>query len=506
MGLKEFYRLLDQGLMTQAFQEAASLSGDQRSEAQIVKAMFIVLNGSVDQANSIIEDVLTRILDNSYLHTLALLAKFWVLMLQAKYKEGWAEYQRVELLLTKLPPGDHNIKSKIFRPKFLLGIAKYMKAVYSISKGNNDEVSELYFQALEVAEEEDFPLKSLKIEIFNDLGVLAERRGDWALATDFYERILDVCDQLNNAPFKSHAYMLLGRMYQRQGNLDRASEYYHQALDLAKQHEFTLYLARIKKALGTLYHARGDQKQAKQNYLDSLALLKQTPVKAFADQTEPKYRLLLLALDVNDRAQAHEHLKLLQADQSDNPDLMTTLYCKMAEAQFLKASQRFKDKAKAQDLLREIFKDENTLHHMKFTAMLHLCDLLLQEFSLLGDKDLFTEAQALALQAGDLAQSWQFIPDMIRIQLLQAKFKLVKGDAQDAFQLLTQAAEVAEKKGLGYLLAEVKEEQNRLEKQLSEWKDLSDRNAPLQERIAFSEVEAYLQEAIKLRDLTPSLH
>ncbi|MFW9777578.1 MAG: hypothetical protein ACFFE8_01910, partial [Candidatus Heimdallarchaeota archaeon] len=91
-------------------------------------------------------------------------------------------------------------------------------------------------------------------------------------------------------------------------------------------------------------------------------------------------------------------------------------------------------------------------------------------------------------------------------QLLQAKFKLVEGDAQDAFQLLTQAAEVADKKGLGHLLDEVKGEQDRLEKELSQWKELSDRNAPLQERIAFSEVEAYLKEAIKLRDLTPSLN
>ncbi|MFW9780627.1 MAG: tetratricopeptide repeat protein, partial [Candidatus Heimdallarchaeota archaeon] len=440
MGLKEFYRLLDRGLMTKAFQEAASFSGDQRSEAEIVQAMFVVLNGSFDQANSIIEDVLTRISGNPYPHTLALLAKFWILMLQAKYDEGWAEYQRAELLLTRLSAEDHARNSGIFNPKFLQGIAKYMKAVYYISKGNNDKASELYFQALDVVEEEDFPLKSLKVEIFNDLGVIAERRGNWALATEFYERILEVCDELNNRAFKSHAFMLLGRMYQRQGNLDRASEYYHQALDLAKQHELKLYLARTKKALGTLYHVRGDQQQARQNYLESITLLKQTPVKAFADQIGPKYQLFLLALDVNDRTQANEYLKLLQTDQPDNPDLATKLYCKMAEAQFLKTSQRFKDKAKAQDLLREIFKDENTIQDMKFTAMLHMCDLLLQEFSLLGDKELFTEAQALALQLGELAQSWQFIPDMIRIQLLQAKFKLVEGDAQDAFQLLTQAA------------------------------------------------------------------
>lgn len=52
------------------------------------------------------------------------------------------------------------------------------------------------------------------------------------------------------------------------------------------------------------------------------------------------------------------------------------------------------------------------------------------------------------------------------------------------------------------MINQVKAEQTSLKKELNKWQALFDRNASLQERIAFIEIEEYLQEAIKIRDLT----
>ena len=76
----------------------------------------------------------------------------------------------------------------------------------------------------------------------------------------------------------------------------------------------------------------------------------------------------------------------------------------------------------------------------------------------------------------------------IDVLVLQAKLTLIEGDAGQAFKLLERARELAEQKVLVHLVGKVEEQQEELKQELKQWKQLLDRNAPLQELVKLADL------------------
>lgn len=112
------------------------------------------------------------------------------------------------------------------------------------------------------------------------------------------------------------------------------------------------------------------------------------------------------------------------------------------------------------------------------------------------------EVQAVTSQVLELVHTWKFIPDIINALILQAKVDLIEGNANRASNKLEKALQIAEEKDLIHLADQVRKEQATLKNELKKWQEFVDRNASLQERVAFAEIEEYLHEAINIRDRT----
>jgi hypothetical protein len=83
-------------------------------------------------------------------------------------------------------------------------------------------------------------------------------------------------------------------------------------------------------------------------------------------------------------------------------------------------------------------------------------------------------------------------------------------DIEQAFNLLEQAANITQDKGLKSLANRVVNEQNSLKAEIDKWMAITENKSPLVDRIEQARIKTYLEEAISLvasvggRDTTPS--
>ncbi|MFX0013182.1 MAG: hypothetical protein ACFFB2_02885 [Promethearchaeota archaeon] len=94
--------------------------------------------------------------------------------------------------------------------------------------------------------------------------------------------------------------------------------------------------------------------------------------------------------------------------------------------------------------------------------------------------------------------------------ILQSKLSLLDLDIEQTFNLLDQAVNISQEKGLKSLSNQVVNEQNSLKAEVDKWISMMENKSPLVDRIDQARIKTYLEEAISLvtsvgvRDTTPS--
>ena len=99
MGLKSFYQLLDKGKHEEAYQISSTLQGEERDEADIIKALYFLNIGGYDQATTLIKQTFAKSKRNPRLHSLVRLGRAWIFFWEAKYEDARLEVDKAEQLL-----------------------------------------------------------------------------------------------------------------------------------------------------------------------------------------------------------------------------------------------------------------------------------------------------------------------------------------------------------------------------------------------------------------------
>ncbi|MFX0122973.1 MAG: tetratricopeptide repeat protein [Candidatus Hodarchaeota archaeon] len=510
MGLKTFYHLIDHGKSQEAFLVVRTLQGEDKLEGELIKALLTgQASGDYEQFDPLIEQILAKTQKNPLYHSFARATKAYILLSQAKHKEALKELELAQKAWTELeliqPSLDILSKYRQIKTQYFQTWLWTVEACFHLLRGYEAYplALRLFSRSLSVALKKWFPTKLLALLIYNDMGGVYERLGEWSQAIDCHNEGLAIGRSLENKNTQLYPLIKLGSIYHIQGDLDLALQYMQEGLETAQDINAVLGITRGLTGIGSIYHSKGEFQKAMDYYQQSLTVAREMQIIVFSDLSSILWNLCLLHLDLKRLDQARDFLAQLQSHIKidKNPDFRSKYL--LAEALILKTSKRFKEKAQAQDLLKEVFKDKNTNQRTRFLSMLHLCDLLLQEVKTFEDEALLQEVLTLVKKLIELTHTWQFTPDLIMTLVLQAKLATIEGDINKALELLEQAREIAEEKKLVNLINQVKSEQTSLKNELNKWQALADRNASLQERIAFIEIEEYLQEAVKIRDLTP---
>ena len=328
------------------------------------------------------------------------------------------------------------------------------------------------------------------------IGSIYFGKGELDTALEYFQRLsklAKVADkQLGHVGhFEGMALGLLGEVYRAKGEIPSALDYFQQGLSLTEKKGESD--SALLSSIGTLYHAKGDLDKAKKHFQHALTLQKNEGYGASIAAS--MFQLILISLDQQEKAQAQYYLTQLRNLQESPPTILIKLYQRVAEALLLKQSKRMKDKVQAQLLLSEITREKVVDSELTSLAMVHLCELLLEELKLYGEPEVLTEIHEIIRQLHTLAQNQESHYLVIRSFILQAKLAIIDGDLQVALKTLRNAKKTADEKNLGLLREQLSEEEELLESEHDKWQQLIQRNAPIQERLEQVKFEKYIRDA-----------
>lgn len=108
-------------------------------------------------------------------------------------------------------------------------------------------------------------------EIHHQLGIIAERRGDYPTAERYYQQSLSIKDEIGDRAGIGTTYAQLGSLAIRQGNFDTAEPHCRAALVIFEETDDRASIGATYHQLGILAEHREDYGTAEQHYQASLA-------------------------------------------------------------------------------------------------------------------------------------------------------------------------------------------------------------------------------------------
>ncbi|MHA1187445.1 MAG: hypothetical protein ACTSSK_11330, partial [Candidatus Heimdallarchaeota archaeon] len=228
--------------------------------------------------------------------------------------------------------------------------------------------------------------------------------------------------------------------------------------------------------MGKVYHVKGDFNLALEYMQKALKLHERYNADHYVAST--LFILLQISIDKNDKVLYTRYLEKLEVFTKNNPTILFEQMYQTAQALVLKTSSRPRDWAKAVEILIGVVSEKIIKYGHSEIALINLCELLMNEFSISGDAQVLQELEFYVEELNELATK-QNVHHLkletynleIITHWLKAQKSMVELDFQKAKTLLDDTRNIADEKGLYKLAEKLTQQQAKLLGQLSEWDD-----------------------------------
>ncbi|MFX0080907.1 MAG: tetratricopeptide repeat protein [Candidatus Hodarchaeota archaeon] len=362
----------------------------------------------------------------------------------------------------------------------------------------------------------DYATKSLTLqeELRNPYGIANSlylvghiyfEKGNFDKAVKFLNQSISIKESSPN--IKHYAYQYLGVITYNRGELEKALKNFKKAALYAEKIHNISRLVMSLVWIGQVYYYREEYDQAKKFFERSLALCEK--YNYFIAMQTSLYNLVILNLEKNLDEQAQMYLRHLKkiVDQIEQmgtkrAERFRTILYPLTKAIVLKKSGRTRDRAKAEELFKEVIEARSTTHYPPLmNALFHLCDLYLKELEVYDDPEILKEINPLITRLLNISEEEHSFKWLAYAKLLQAKLALIQIDIPKTHELLMQAQSIAESHDLQRLASVISREHDLLLEQLSLWKNLKKRGAPISERIKLSSFDKFIDQFKKYPEI-----
>ncbi|MFW9773961.1 MAG: tetratricopeptide repeat protein, partial [Candidatus Thorarchaeota archaeon] len=296
----------------------------------------------------------------------------------------------------------------------------------------------------------------------------------------------------------------LGVMYYAIGELDISFKYHLKSLTIFKEINNIWYISAIYNNLGGLYCGKGEYRLALEYFEECLLLRKKT--------SESNYGiyggfagifggLIEVALEMGDIELAQQYFHHLENLSIQKKDKNTEIIYKYEKALILKRSNRIRDKAMAEEILKQIVETKTIFFDLIRDALIHLCDLLLSEYHINKSADVIHELNTYISRLLTIAEESHSYLIFCEVFILQAKLALLDFDLNAARRFLIQAQKIAESYGIKRLAIKISHEHDNLIKQIKFWENLKESNASLSERWELAGLNKQLENMVKKKGI-----
>jgi tetratricopeptide (TPR) repeat protein len=491
--IKNWYQLLDQGWTKELEEAVENLGGEDRLEGELWKIVWLgYFHGQFEEAELNAKRFLKR---PNLSFRIKIVAHLVIadLLKNKRYGEFYdKEIDKIQSLFDRLSDSQQK-EYRHYEVWF-----HYLHSCYNAFYVNDYSTAfRLISKAIKLTREEN-----VSIRYFEPMCIWM-RGNFYSYIGEYQESIADYCESielyrhLGNDSMIIWVLIALSDVYRYLGELEKALELNTEILDIAKKLEYKEQLRTAYTTTGMLLFIRGDFYEAKLNFEEAM----NNVLEKKMDYLNIYNNYIQVLLEIEESEQVKDHLTEFNRLSKELGD---EWYPQWIEAIYLKKTgDNFATKAKALQLFRDLSESTDINFQWKSTIIFHLIDLLLEEARLLDNPINMQEVNLLIDQLSEMAQ--QVPRTLIQIYLLQGKILLIDGKLEKSVSLLEKAHSLATSKNLNLLADQAKLQQKQLQSEMKKWRGLMESNASLAERLEFTDVKVYLQNAIKLRDLSGSL-
>ncbi|MCF2138860.1 MAG: tetratricopeptide repeat protein [Candidatus Lokiarchaeota archaeon] len=464
-------------------------------QIKLLNARIYEQIGNYSEALVIVENQLKneKISNSSFLHVQALILKATILNKLRKNTQGLNIIENAETILDSIKDNEQTSIAQ------LKGKIANLKGDFLLKQGELEKARKCFLKSLKISEEfKDYPLVSLNL---NNIGVTWGYSGELDKALDYYKKNVELCIEKGLESKISSSFNNIGECYRTKGDLTLALEYYQKSFYLTQKYEDKIGMAVTLHNIALIHQAKGQYDDAEKFFFDSLVLGEE--IDFYPLIAETIFNLIKLYLEAGKKSDEEIQkylLKLKKLDQKKKNKIINQQY-RLSEAFILKKSERLINKAKAQEILQQITEEEIVEHELTVCAMLNLCELLILELKSTGKEEILKEIKKIIGKLYNIAKSQNSYVLLGEIYLLEAKISLLELNHKKARDLLNQAQNLAEERGLNLLNIKVSQEYDSMLKFLKDLSNLMRGEISFKDRINFSQIDQLLSFVIQKKEL-----
>ncbi|MHA2392187.1 MAG: tetratricopeptide repeat protein [Promethearchaeota archaeon] len=285
------------------------------------------------------------------------------------------------------------------------------------------------------------------------------------------------------------------------GELDLALDYTKQSLVIAEEIGDKNHIAQCLNNSSLIYRQKGDLDHAMADLERSLKIWERYDNKR--NLIGGLDSLFIISLDANSLKQAEQYLLRMEQTNEEVKDEAADVACRVNRALLLKISLISHDKVKAKEILQKIVEEEIINWEFTERALLHLCDIYLQELQTSNNQEILSKINPLISRLSVFAESQRSYRLIAETNLLQGKLALIQMNMGDARQLFTKAERIADEHGLHLLARTISTEHDLLLEQLDNWENLRKTKTPVSERLKFAEIDKTIDHMMGKKMIEP---
>jgi len=412
------------------------------------------------------------------------------LAIAGKFEEAFNFFKEIESELKSIS----NVSKEIItQRKVRLSVSK---AFVCLHGGKVDLVEKFLVWILDSQEKFD---KSFEIVWANLLmaSYLLRVKSKFDLCRDHIKKALSLAKEIKfNHFWIALCYLYFGGYYVSIGEMDKSLKYNIKGLELFKKIKSNFNTALLLNNIGNLYGEMGEYELAVEHLEESINLLEQFPQGVFSIEGSIS-SLITLAAEQGDNERAQRYFHRLKYIYKHKKNKRISIDYKFNKALILKASSRIRDKAKAEELFKELIETDTIAFDLIIKAHIHLCDILLMEYRINNDGEIFAELNHYIANLLTIAEKQHSHLVFCETFILQARLALLNFDIKSARLFLSQAQKIAESYNMKRLAMKISFEHDKLLKQLDMWENLKESKATFSERWRYAGLNEQMENMVK---------
>ncbi|MFX1585975.1 MAG: tetratricopeptide repeat protein [Promethearchaeota archaeon] len=406
-----------------------------------------------------------------------------------KFDEAFKRIEKAEILLKLI---SNRPKSILIQREVRMNL---LKAWINLEVSNIDIAEKCLEQSLGLEKELGNTFEIVWVYSFMSR-IMFRGKSRYDLAIEYSKKALSMAKKIKfNHFWIALNNLYFGRIYQAIGELSISLKYSMKSLAIFKEIKSNWFIAEINKIIGEVYIEIGDYDIALKHLEESLLIFENLPSEIVISLSN----LVEVALEKGDIKLAQKYYNRLENLYNQKKDGNIVLFYQLSKALILKRSSRIRDKAKAEELLKQVIEIKTIWSHATINALVHLCDMLLSEFRINNNSEVLDEINQYINKLLAIAEKSHSYKVFCETFLLQAKLALLNLDVKAAQRFLIQAQKIAESYGIKRLAMKISNEHDELLRQLNMWENLKETEASLSERWKLAGLNDQIENMVKKR-------